>query len=149
MPPRVGANAAIVRDGRILLIEFVDGSGLHYNLPGGGVDDGESLRAAAMREAREEACASIEVGRLLLAWEYFPTEDHADYGTRHKVTFVFAASLTGGSEPSMPEAPDPNQTGVRWIALEDLVHVPLLPPIADALLCALRSPEAATAFVEV
>jgi ADP-ribose pyrophosphatase YjhB (NUDIX family) len=67
---RFGVNAAIVRDGAILLVEFNDEqSGLHYNLPGGGVELGETLHEALRRGVREETCAEVEVGPLLLVWE--------------------------------------------------------------------------------
>lgn len=41
VPPqniRVSVRAVIVRDGAILLSEYDDENGLHYNLPGGGVE---------------------------------------------------------------------------------------------------------------
>lgn len=64
---RVGVNAAIVRDQAILLVEFDDAqSGLHYNLPGGGVHAGETLHAAlrrAKKRVRRLRCAGC---RLLI-----------------------------------------------------------------------------------
>ena len=39
---RVGANALIVRDGAVLLVEFDDETGLHYTLPRGGIEPGEA-----------------------------------------------------------------------------------------------------------
>lgn len=55
---RIRASAAIVRDGRILLIECDDPTlGLHYNLPGGGVEPGEAMHDAVRREVWEETTA--------------------------------------------------------------------------------------------
>ena len=51
----LGARVAVFDDtGRVLLVKasYVKG----WQLPGGGVDKGESLRGAALRELREEAC---------------------------------------------------------------------------------------------
>jgi 8-oxo-dGTP diphosphatase len=39
----------------VLLVEFNDETGLHYNLPGGGVEPGESVIEALEREVRENA----------------------------------------------------------------------------------------------
>lgn len=135
---RVNACAAIIRDGAILLVEFTDAlSGLHYNLPGGGVDPGEPLRAAVRREVREETCAKVSVGRLLLSWEYVPVHQNFQYGTRHKIALCFLCELMPGSEPHYPIRPDRDQTGVCWLPLADLPNAPLIPKISDRLIAAL------------
>ena len=67
MSVRLRPSAAIIRDGAILLIEDDEpGFGIHYNLPGGGLEDSESLHEGVVRELREEADAEIEVGPLIL-----------------------------------------------------------------------------------
>ena len=60
--PRVGGRLLIVDpDERVLLIhERVDG-GTHWLTPGGGVEAGEDLRAAAAREAVEEVGLVVDV----------------------------------------------------------------------------------------
>lgn len=61
--PFSGANAAVFRDGRILLIRRED-NGL-WAMPGGLVDVGETLAEAAARELREEANVTGRATRLL------------------------------------------------------------------------------------
>lgn len=135
---RVSAAAAIVRDGALLLVEFDEpGFGVHYNLPGGGHQAGEALRDTVRREVREETCAEIHVGRLLLAAEYEPHRASDRYGTEHKLILVFAATLLPGGEPRLPDRPDPLQIGVRWIPLAELDRVRLLPTFARELVAAL------------
>ena len=138
---RVGVKAAIVRDGSILLVEYDDESGVHFNLPGGGVELGKLLHEAMRREVREETCAEVEVGRLLLLHEYEPRRARERYGPVHKLTVTFECSLAEGSEPAMPERTDPNQTAMRWTPLAELRAVELLPggPYIDALIAALAS----------
>jgi 8-oxo-dGTP diphosphatase len=138
---RVSVNAAIVRDGAIVLVEFDDEqSGLHYNLPGGGVEVGESLHEALRREVREETCAEVDVGHFLLVWEYVPGQYAGRYGPVQKLGLVFACTLREGSMPRLPEKPDADQTGVRWVQLDDLPQTPLLPYISERLIAALRRP---------
>ena len=45
----VRAEAVIERDGSILLIKVDDAGFVHYSLPGGGVEAGESVRGACSR----------------------------------------------------------------------------------------------------
>lgn len=118
---RVNVAAAIVREGQILAIEYDDESGLHYNLPGGGVEDGESLEEAVRREAREEAGVEVDVGRLLIVWEYVPAKENFRYGTQHKVGLIYEAHLQPGQEPDLTHRYDNHQTGVRWLPLERLL----------------------------
>ena len=60
---RVRASALIIRQSEVLLVEFVDENGRHYNLPGGGMEPDESVIQAVKREANEETSAHVEVGR--------------------------------------------------------------------------------------
>src|SRR5437879_2684378 len=91
---RVGVNAVTIKDGSILLVAFKDDSAeFHYNLPGGGITEGEILHEALKREVQEETCAEIEVGQLLFVTEYEPNHLKNRYGTLHKLSLVFACQL--------------------------------------------------------
>ncbi len=145
---RVGVNAAIVRNNAILLVEFIDEqSGLHYNLPGGGLRLGETLHEALRREVREETCTEVEIERLLLVWEYVPSHYQGLYGPAQKLGLIFACALRQGSQPRLPAQPDPNQTGVRWVALDDLPQTPLLPRISEQLIAALHAQRQLDPFI--
>jgi hypothetical protein len=67
---RVAANALMIRDGKALLVVFSGGTEReHYNFPGGGVELGETLEEAVIREVKEETSLDIFVERLLLVVE--------------------------------------------------------------------------------
>lgn len=134
---RVNVAAAIVRDGKILAIEYKDETGLHYNLPGGGVEDGETLVQALEREVLEEAGVKIEVGALLLEWEYVPAQHDNRYGTQQKVGLIYEATTL--EEPDPNHRYDDHQTGVRWLPLEQVLTVETLNYFGRDLLTALHN----------
>lgn len=64
--PGVGCGAAIIRDGRLLLVlRLRQPEADHWGLPGGKVDWGEGVRAACAREIHEELGLTITPGPLL------------------------------------------------------------------------------------
>ena len=79
----VRAGALIMQDASILLIEFNDENGLHYNLPAGGTEPGETVKEAVKREAKEEASIDVEVGPLAFVYEYAPHLNGNKYGDKH------------------------------------------------------------------
>jgi len=112
---RVRACALIMENESILLVEFQDGNGVHYNLPGGGVEPHESVREAAYREAMEEATLEVEVGPLAFVYEYAPHLSERKYGDAASLQLVFECWRKDGSIPRLPSIPDINQTGVKRI----------------------------------
>ena len=140
-PHRLGAKAAIVREGRILLVEYNDErSGLHYNLPGGGIEPGERIRDGLEREILEETGVTARVGKLLFVSEYFPPDHDFAFGTLPKLTLVFEASAAPGSDAALPTNPDEDQTAVRWFPLDSLPET-LIPHFHDLLRDALGRPD--------
>jgi ADP-ribose pyrophosphatase YjhB (NUDIX family) len=59
----LGVNISILQNGKILLTKREDFE--VWCLPGGAVDEGESLAQAAIREAREETGLEVELTRLV------------------------------------------------------------------------------------
>ncbi|MFD2117899.1 NUDIX domain-containing protein [Paenibacillus yanchengensis] len=128
---RLRACALIIANDAILLIEFKNdnGVGVHYNLPAGGLEPGETLVEAVQREAKEEACVEVEVGPVAFGYEYQPTKNNFIYGDTHSVGVTFECKLKQGSHPKLPENPDPYQIGVKWIPISELFSIQLYPEI--------------------
>jgi len=61
--PGLAAIIAVIDDGKVLLTKREDFE--VWCLPGGGVEDGESLAEAAIREAKEETGVDVELTRLV------------------------------------------------------------------------------------
>ncbi|UVI32655.1 NUDIX domain-containing protein [Paenibacillus spongiae] len=133
---RLRAAALIIENEAILLVEYNNDEeeGVHYNLPAGGVEPGETLVEAAIREAKEEASVEIEVGPVAFVYEYQPAKNHYIYGDVHSVGITFACKRKEGSVPRQPDRPDSHQTGVKWIPLAQLNSIRLYPEITQDIL---------------
>lgn len=126
---RLGTNALIIKGGCVLAVEINDENGLHYNLPGGGVEEGETVHEALKRELIEETSVrEVSIERLVLVWEYTPTDAHAPYGKTHKIHMVFEVKTN--QEPKFPENPDKNHTSLKWLPLSELSTLPLIPNLS-------------------
>jgi len=98
-------SAAIIRDGKVLLVRRARKPALHlYTLPGGAVETGETLTDAVVREVREETAMSIEPVALAGHREVI-ARDGQGRVERHFVILSFAARWLSG-EPDLSEELD-------------------------------------------
>ena len=96
MRPYLAVSAAIFRDGRVLIVRRgrPPAHGLH-TLPGGGVELGETLEQAVIREVREETGLAIApLG--LVGFREAIARDAAGRVERHFVILPFAARWIEG-----------------------------------------------------
>ncbi|KAB8138162.1 NUDIX hydrolase [Gracilibacillus oryzae] len=99
------------RDEKILMVKNKGKNGSYFTLPGGAVEDGETLGEAAVREVKEETGLEIEVGNLLTVSEaFFVGRGH------HAILFTFIGSITGGAVEII--YPDEIEQ-VTWMKVEE------------------------------
>ena len=94
-PMALTVKAVVInKRGEILLLKRVqnDINGGKWDLPGGGVDEGEEITVALKREVLEEASLPIEVGPLLRISEFFRQNGAALEEKRGVRFLVFAES---------------------------------------------------------
>ncbi|MGF2616660.1 NUDIX domain-containing protein [Rossellomorea vietnamensis] len=127
-PIRVKAGALIIQDQKVLLAKFKDENGIHYNLPGGGVEKGESTSEAAVREAKEEAGVDVIVANLAFIYEYAPHQNDYIFGNTPNLSLFFDCRISGMDSP-LPDSPDLNQVGAEWILIVKLETITLYPKI--------------------
>ncbi|MFJ8560648.1 NUDIX domain-containing protein [Streptomyces microflavus] len=115
-PVRVRAGAILIRDGHLLLIRFQDPDedGPYYEIPGGGVEAGETPEEAAVRELREETGLLGSVGReVARVWK----------GGRYEHYFLMTAEGRIGP----PETLDTYGGTPVWTPVAELPATPLWP----------------------
>jgi ADP-ribose pyrophosphatase YjhB (NUDIX family) len=100
--PVLAVSAAIIRDGKVLIVRRArpPAAGV-YTLPGGGVEAGETLVEAVRREVREETALDVEPVALAGYREAIGRDD-AGRVERHFVILPFAARWIAG-EASLNE----------------------------------------------
>jgi 8-oxo-dGTP diphosphatase len=94
--PYLAVSAAIFRDGRVLIVRRAKppSHGV-YTLPGGGVELGETLEAAVIREVSEETGLDIEP-LALAGYRQMIVRDTGGKIERHFVILPFAARWISG-----------------------------------------------------
>jgi ADP-ribose pyrophosphatase YjhB (NUDIX family) len=108
--PYLAVSAAIIRDGKVLVVRRARKPALGiYTLPGGGVETGETLMQAVTREVREETSLIVEPVALAGHREAI-ARDAQRRVERHFVILCFAARWLSG-EPVLNEELD----DVRWL----------------------------------
>ncbi|MGV3633007.1 MAG: NUDIX hydrolase [Pseudorhodoplanes sp.] len=114
--PFLAASAAVIRDGRVLIVRRggTFGRGI-YTLPGGVVEAGETLTQAVIREVQEETQVAIEPVALA-GYREMIMRDDAGKTSRHFVIVCFASRWISGE-------PVPDETEIAeaaWRRPEEL-----------------------------
>jgi ADP-ribose pyrophosphatase YjhB (NUDIX family) len=138
--PLVGVGAVIINahssdgidsrsnDPRVLLIRRGQAPLLgEWSLPGGLLECGETLRDAAIREAREETGLVVEIVDMLGVYERVVQGDtgRVQY---HYVLIDFLCRPLSGDPKAASDAAD-----VRWFAREELPALNLTPDANDVV----------------
>lgn len=123
--PRLGTGAAILRDGRLLLIRRRrDPEAGAWGLPGGKVDLFETAAAAAEREVLEETGLRFAARELLCVVDQIDRE-----AGHHWFAPVYVVEAADGA----PRIAEPEKhDGLDWFALDALPE-PLTAPTRGAL----------------
>lgn len=126
MPPlKNRASAIILNAGKILLMHRFNHGAEYFVFPGGGVEDGETVEQAAVREVREETTLSIRVEKLLY---------HQIYDDTTEQFFFLCTYLSGQphldrdtNEFRRMQADPENIYDPNWFEVQNLEHLLVYP----------------------
>jgi 8-oxo-dGTP diphosphatase len=129
--PILAVSAAIVRDGKVLVVRRARKPALNiYTLPGGAVEAGETLHEAVIREVREETQLAIEPVALAGHREVI-MRDGDGRVERHFVILSFAARWLGG-EPVLNE----ELNDAHWLVPSEIANLKTTDGLAEIVAAA-------------
>ncbi|MES2224043.1 MAG: NUDIX domain-containing protein [Patescibacteria group bacterium] len=87
-------------------------------LPGGGVDEDESLEQAVIRECLEEIGCNVEIIKTIGI-----TEEYRDVIKRHQITHCFVARLVGEKGTPQTTQDDEQDMKVYWHSIDEALEI--------------------------
>lgn len=127
----VSAKGIIVKNNKILLLEYCDDVGLHFNFPGGKLKPGINIKEGLKEKIYIETGLNVLVEKLLFVVEYVPDKWDYEFGEVQKLQFQFLCKLEEGEDYKTVLPLDANQTGVSWVDIQNIKEIHLLPQIQN------------------
>jgi 8-oxo-dGTP diphosphatase len=126
--PWVGVGAAVIRDGRLLMVKRGNEPNQgKWSIPGGAIELGETLQEAAVREVLEECSVRIEIERILDAAQNI-IRDEKGRVKFHFVLVDFIGRYVSGETKARSDAEE-----CRWVPLEEIENMDITAALGEML----------------
>lgn len=119
---RVRACVAVIAEGKILLVPHfnTDVGPIQWHIPGGGVEFGETLEQAAVREYNEETGLDVELGALVGIHQQIKAD-----GSWHSLSMIYQGQILGGTIRS--EKSSYGERRAQWFTQHQLNDIKYYP----------------------
>lgn len=125
MAEKIGIRPAtiVLKEGKVLLVKSKYQDEEFYLFPGGGLEFGETIEEAAVRETFEETGVKVKIKDLFHVNEYIYAKDW----NKRSLSMFFIAKVIEILKPSTTDGGKIKQ--VEWIKLSDLNNYNIKPKI--------------------
>jgi mutator protein MutT len=120
----IRAVAIIIKDREILLMHRINNGKEYFVFPGGGVEKGETIEDAVLREIKEEACLEVKIDRLLYQHVYDDDSEQFFYLCNY---ISGEAKLGKGNEAEEMKKDKRNYYNPLWIKLSLIENMLIFP----------------------
>lgn len=123
MAEKIGIRPAtiVIKDEKVLLVSSKYKDEEFYLFPGGGMEFGETIEEAAVRETFEETGVKVKIKDLFHVNEYIYSEDW----NKRSVSMFFIADVVEILEPTTDDEEKIKE--VKWIKLSELDNYDIKP----------------------
>lgn len=126
--PVVAVGAVVLRGEQVLLVQRAEPPNAGWwSIPGGSVELGETLRAAAEREVREECDIEVQAGPVINVTELILPDAEGRVQYHYVLIDLLASYVRGEARPSSDAA------DVCWVSRDDLVGLSIVPRLRPLL----------------
>ena len=132
---RVAAYAVVVADGKLLLTQLAGYTGAagRWNLPGGGLDPGESPTDGVVREVAEETGQVVDDVRLVdVMTQHWVGRSPRGLEDYHAVRLLHTAHCARPPRPFVHDVGG-STSDAQWVPLDDLESVAVVASVGAAL----------------
>lgn len=129
------AVGIVLKDNKVLIMERNNKGRHYYTFIGGGVEDGEDVETAVVREVKEESSLEVRVKKLLYTVTYNQVFKERSGQRIYLCKYISGEPHLGSSPEKEKMIAGDNYYKPQWIAIEDIPHLPLFPfEIRDLLM---------------
>jgi len=119
----VRPSAIVLKDGKLLVVKSEYNGQTFYLLPGGGIEEGETILQCAERETREETNIIVKAKKLTYLNDFIPEGGHC-------LNVYILAEVVSGSKATHEKDPDLKKGNVKkaeWKTLAELENLDFRP----------------------
>lgn len=111
--------AIIIQEGKLALIKRIRDKDVYYVFPGGGIEEGESLEEATVREVYEELGIHIQIERLGKKVNY--------NGTQYFYEAIIVGGVFGNGKGEEFTRNDRGKYIPMWVPIKDVLNINIKP----------------------